>query len=125
FVAFWILHLFDGLVNSGQLLLARGFEPTRYLDSTKQGFSLYLYIQFCFISSMVIDFLANGLAALQYKNRMPAAGMRAIMLAMPITSMMLGVGMTCWGIYRLAGHEPPATPETTPFAVVFVVQVPA
>jgi hypothetical protein len=77
-----MLHLFDGLVNSGQLLIARGFEPTHYLDSTKQGFSLYLYIQFCFISSLVIDFLANGLAALQYKNRMPPAGMRALMLAM-------------------------------------------
>src|SRR6185369_329461 len=123
FVAFWILHLFNGLVNSGQLLLARGLEPTHYLDSTKQGFSLYLYIQFCFISSMVIDFLTNGLAALQYKNHMPAAGMRALMLEMPITSMMLGVAMTCWGIYRLAGHEPPATPTTTQYAVIYVVQV--
>lgn len=125
FVAFWMLHLFDGLVNSGQLLIARGFEPTHYLDSTKQGFSLYLYIQFCFISSLVIDFLANGLAALQYKNRMPPAGMRALMLAMPVTSLILGVGMTCWGIYRIASKEPPATPNTMEFAIVFVVQVPA
>ena len=72
-------------MNSGQILLARGFEPTRYLDATDQGFSLYLYMQFCFISSMVVDFLANGLAALQYKNHVPSAAMRWVMLAMPAT----------------------------------------
>ena len=125
FVAFWLLHLFDGLVNSGQLLLARGFEPSHYLDSTHQGFSLYLYIQFCFISSMVVDFLANGLAALQYKNQVPSRGMRALMLALPATSLLFGVGMMVWGVVRLAGVGGPASPSAQQFAVIFVAQVPA
>jgi calcium-binding protein CML len=125
FVVFWLVHLFDGLVNSGQILMTRGFEPTRYLDATKQGFSLYLYVQFAFISSVVMDFLAHGLAALQYKNHMPPRGMRAVMLAMPLSSLVLGLSMTAWGIYRVASSAPPATPNTMEFAVVFIVQVPA
>lgn len=125
FVVFWLLHLFDGLVNSGQLLLMRGMDPTHYLDSTKQGFSLYLYVQFAFISSVVIDFLAHGLAALQYKNRMPSRFVRAVMLFLPMTTLPFGLGMTAWGIWHLASGAPPATPSTMEFAVVFIVQVPA
>jgi Ca2+-binding EF-hand superfamily protein len=124
FVILWILHLIDGLSNSGTILIARGFDATRYYDVTGQGFSLYLYIQFAFISSMVIDFLANGLAAIHYKNRAPSAAMRAVMLFLPITSALFGVGIAIWGVLRLMSGVPPETPNTIPFAVVFVVQVP-
>ncbi|MCA9623844.1 MAG: hypothetical protein KC731_32705, partial [Myxococcales bacterium] len=74
FVLLWLVHLFNGLINSAQILLVRGFEPTRYPQVPGQGFSLYLYVQFAFISFLVIDFLAHGLAALQYKNRPPSRG---------------------------------------------------
>ncbi len=124
FVVLWLFHLIDGLANSGTILIARGFDPTRYYDVTGQGFSLYLYIQFAFISSMVIDFLANGLAAIHYKNRAPSPAMRAVMLFLPITSALFGVGIAIWGALRLASSVPPETPNTIPFAVIFVVQVP-
>ncbi len=124
FVALWLLHLIDGLANSGTILIARGFDPTRYYDVTGQGFSLYLYIQFAFISSMIIDFLANGLAAIHYKNRPPGPAMRAIMLFLPITSALFGIGIAIWGALRLASDAPPETPNTIPFAVIFVVQIP-
>jgi Ca2+-binding EF-hand superfamily protein len=125
FLGVWLLHLVDGLVNSGQIMLVRGFVPERYADVTNQGFSLYLYMQFAFISSMVIDFLAHGLAALHYKNRAPSRAMRGVMLFLPATSFLLGVALTIWAIGRLVRGGPPETPNTYPFAWVFVVQVPA
>ena len=125
FVVVWIAHLVDGLVNSAQILITRGFEPTRYLDVTGQGFSLYLYIQFAFISSMVIDFLAHGLAALHYKSSPPGRVMRAVMLFLPSSSLLFGLGIAMWGAARLLSGRAPETPNTIPFAVVFVVQVPA
>lgn len=125
FLLLWLLHLVDGLANSGQILMARGFDATRYLDVTGQGFSLYLYLQFAFISSMVIDFLANGLAAIHYKNRTPSRAMRATMVALPASSMLFGAGLAAWGGMRLLSDAPPETPNTIPFAWIFVVQVPA
>jgi Ca2+-binding EF-hand superfamily protein len=125
FVAFWLLHLFNGLGNSTQIMLTRGFDATHYLDSTKQGFSLYLFVQFAFISSVVIDFLLHGLAALQYKNHLPGRVMRAAMIVMPASSIVFGLSLMAWGVAHLAGSEAPATPSTTEFAVIYIVQVPA
>ncbi|MDQ3031272.1 MAG: EF-hand domain-containing protein [Myxococcota bacterium] len=125
FVVVWLVHLLDGLINSGHILVARGFEPTRYFDVTGQGFSLYLYLQFAFISALVIDFLAHGLAALQYKNRPPPPAMRAVMLALPMSSLLLGVALAVWAIARLARGGAAETPNTYPFAIVYVVQIPA
>ncbi|AKF03517.1 EF-hand domain-containing protein [Sandaracinus amylolyticus] len=125
FVVVWLLHLIDGLINSGHILIARGFEPTRYYDVTNQGFSLYLYLQFAFISSLVIDFLAHGLAALRYKNRPPPRSMRAVMLFLPLSSVVLGIGLTIWAVMRLARGGPAETPNTYPFAIVYLVQIPA
>jgi Ca2+-binding EF-hand superfamily protein len=125
FVLLWLLHMLDGLANSSQILLVRGLEPTRYYDTLGTGFSLYLYIQFAFIASVVIDFLANGLAALQYKNRLPSKAMRAVMVILPLSSMLFGVSLLLWGLVQLVGGAPPATPKTTEFAVIYVVQVPA
>jgi Ca2+-binding EF-hand superfamily protein len=125
FVVVWLVHLVNGLVNSGHILVARGFEPQRYFDFAGQGFSLYLYLQFAFISSLVIDFLAHGLAALHYKNRPPPPAMRALMLGLPISTLMLGVGLTVWAVFRIARGGPAETPNTYPFAVVYLVQIPA
>src|SRR5690606_11064805 len=75
FVGLWIAHLFNGLINSAQILVVRGFEPTRY-PAPGQGFSLYLYVQFAFISFLVVDFLGHGLAAVHYKNRPPSGLVR-------------------------------------------------
>ena len=124
FVVIWLLHLVDGLANSGRILVARGFEPTRYLDVTGQGFSLYLYLQFAFISGMVIDFLLHGLAAIHHKNRPPTATLRAVMLAMPLSSALLGGALALWAVLRLVRGGPAETPNTYPFAIVFLVQVP-
>lgn len=128
FVVLWLFHLLDGLVNSGQLLLARGFDPTRYLDTVepvKQGFSLYLYLQFAFIASMVIDFLAHGMAALQYKSQPPGKGMRVLMLFLPTTSLIFGLSLMGWGLLYLIGDEPGATKKTTEFAIIYLFQIPA
>lgn len=124
FVVVWLAHLIDGLLNSGHILIARGLEPARYFDVTNQGFSLYLYLQFAFISALVIDFLAHGLAALQYKNRPPPAAMRALMLALPASSLVLGLCLTVWAALRLARGGEPETPNTYPFAIVYLVQIP-
>lgn len=125
FLLLWLLHLLDGLINSGQILVTRGFAPLRYYDTIGQGFSLYLYIQFGFVSSMVIDFLAHGLAALQYKNQPPSRLVRLVMLLLPTTSLLFGVAIALWGAWRLGAGGPPETPNTYPFAIVFVVQIPA
>lgn len=126
FVALWAVHLLDGLINSAQILLTRGFEPTRYLDSTRQGFSLYLYVQFSFISALVVDFLAHGLAALHLKNRRPSGLVRGVMLALPVTTVMLGAIMALWAVYHLALAPPGASPAVaTEYAIVYLVQVPA
>lgn len=125
FVIVWLVHLVNGLVNSGHIMVARGFEPTRYFDVTNQGFSLYLFLQFAFISSLVIDFLAHGLAALHYKNRPPPPAMRAVMLGLPLSTLMLGVGLTIWAVLRLVRGGPAETPNTYAFAVVYLVQIPA
>jgi Ca2+-binding EF-hand superfamily protein len=124
FVVLWLLHLIDGLINSGRILMARGFEPTRYLDVTNQGFSLYLYLQFAFISGMVIDFLLHGLAAIHHKNRPPTRVLRAVMVAMPLSSALVGAALAVWALLRLARGGPAETPNTYPFAIVFLVQVP-
>lgn len=125
FVFVWLLHLVDGLINSGQILMVRGYVAERYADVTNQGFSLYLYLQFAFISSMVIDFLAHGLSALHYKNHAPSRRMRGVMLFLPATSFVFGVGLTIWAILRLLRGGPPESPNTYPFAWVFIVQIPA
>ena len=126
FVALWAVHLLDGLINSAQILLARGFDPTRYLSSTKQGFSLYLYVQFAFISALVVDFLAHGLAALHYKNRVPSRRVRAVMLALPLTSASMGSAMAVWAVLHLTGiRRSDASPTATEFAFVYLAQVPA
>lgn len=125
FVLVWLFHLIDGLVNSGQIMMTRGFDATRYADVTGQGFSLYLYLQFAFISSMVIDFLAHGMAAIHYKNRGPSPRVRAVMLFLPITSFVFGVVLTVWAVMRLVRGGPPETPNTYQFAWIFLIQIPA
>ena len=126
FVGIWVLHLVNGLVNSAQILLTRGLDPSRYLSTTGQGFSLYLYLQFAFISALVIDFLAHGMAALHYKNKQPSRLVRALMIALPVSSTLLGAALAVWAVGHLAGtHTTDPSPIATEFAVVYLVQVPA
>ncbi len=124
FVFFWLLHLLDGLVNSSHTMTTRGFDPTHYLDSIQQGFSLYLYVQFGFIAMVVIDFLTHSLAVIQYKNGIKGP-LRGLMLAMPIASVLQGLAMTLWALDLFVMDREPATGKTVEFAIVYLVQCPA
>ena len=64
FVAAWLVHLLDGLVNAIVILVSRGYHERNY---PSEGFSMYLYIQFGLVSSILVDYLVHGLASLQYK----------------------------------------------------------
>lgn len=126
FVGLWCLHLVNGLVNSAHILLTRGFVAERYPSVAGQGFSLYLYVQFAFISALVVDFLAHGMAALHHKNRAPSRLVRAIMIALPASSTLLGAAMAGWAVRHLSGIDgAPGGGVATEYAVVYLLQVPA
>ncbi len=125
FVLVWLAHLVNGLGNSAQILATRGVDATHYLDMVDQGFPFYAFIQFGLLASLIIDFLAQGLASLHYKSRVPSRPMRALLIAMPALSLSMGIAMCLWGVWHLASGATGPTPRTTEHAGLFLVQVPA
>lgn len=125
FVLIWLVHLTNGLANSAQILATRGVDATRYLDMVDQGFPFYAFIQFGLLASLIIDFLAQGLASLHYKSQTPSRPMRALLITMPALSLSMGIAMCVWGAWHIASGETGPTPRTTEHAGLFLVQVPA
>ena len=119
FVGMWMLHLTDGLINAGHLLLKRGFVEANYIDPS---FPLYLFLQFGFLATQVADFVISGLGNLQFKVTAPRSW-RVFYIIVPIPSILMGLVLMGWGVYMLATPTSSATGRT--FGIIYCVEFPA
>lgn len=118
FLGFWIAHAFNGVVNASTVVLTRGFHEENY---PKDGFSMWLFIQFSFIADTVCDFLIHGLANLQYKITIDRKT-RSILLTSAMVSMVHAVLFIFLGIFILVKGN--ASPDAEEYAIIFVVECP-
>jgi hypothetical protein len=110
----WIIQIFFGIIVGGIAMLTRGPVPGE--DKATGGhywetFPFTIYILFSFVLSTACEQLANGTAAIQFKEQNPSKLVHYTFLFGSFITILHGLNILAFGTTILGGHPEPGSSQ--------------